>query len=148
MNLDRTLTSSVYIIYENKVLLHMHKKHKTLFPLGGHMTANELPHETAIREVLEESGLEVELYNSDKELGLGRVIQLHKPEHILLENIGHEVENIDFIYFSKVNSNNLNPGIGESKEFYWFSKDDIESSNNIKPHVKQMALDALNKLSK
>ncbi|MGL5867982.1 NUDIX domain-containing protein [Clostridium chrysemydis] len=144
MNLNRTLTSSVYVIYEYKVLLHMHKKHKTLFPLGGHMSPNEVPHETAIREVLEESGLQVELYNNDKDLNLGRVIQLHKPMHVLLENVGHEVENIDFIYFAMSNSNKLNPGNGESKEFYWFSKEEIENSNEIKPHVKQMALDALN----
>ncbi|AQM59515.1 NUDIX domain-containing protein [Clostridium baratii] len=148
MNLNRTLTSSVYVVYEDKVLLHMHKKHKTLFPLGGHMDANEVPHETAIREVFEESGLEVELYNNDRELELGRVVQLHKPMHILLENVGHDVENIDFIYFATSENNKLNPDIGESKEFYWFSKDDIENSNEIKPHVKQMALQALDTICK
>lgn len=144
MNLNRTLTSSVYIVYEGKVLVHMHKKHKTLFPLGGHMEANEVPHETAIREVFEESGLSIKLYNADAKLELGRVIQLHKPMHILLENVGHEVENIDFIYFAIANNNKLEPASGESKEFYWFSKDDIKNSEKMKPHVKEMALDALN----
>ena len=144
MNLDRTLTASIYVVYGNKVLLHMHKKYKTLFPLGGHMSPNEVPHETAIREVLEESGLQVELYNNDREFNLGRVIQLHKPMHVLLENVGHEVENIDFIYFAIANNDKLDPAIGESKEFYWFSKENIENSDQIKPHVKEMALDALN----
>lgn len=147
MNLNRSITSSVYVVNDNKVLLHKHKKYNTLFPLGGKMNENEVPHETALREVYEESGLEVVLYNRDLELNLGRVIQLHSPMHTLLENVGHEVENIDFIYFAKTLNNKLNPQKGESKELYWFSKDEIESNDNIKPHVKVMALDALSILS-
>lgn len=143
MYLNRTLTSSVYIVNNNKVLLHMHKKYNTLFPVGGKMEANEVPHETALREVLEESGLKVELYNDNEIYDLGRVEQLIKPMYILLENIGHEVENIDFIYFAKGKSDKLEPLDGESKEFYWFSKDDIIENDNIKPHVKSMALNAL-----
>ena len=147
MRLNKTITSSVYVVYNNKVLLHSHKKYNTLFPLGGKMNVDEVPHETAIREVYEESGLEVELYNRDSELNLGRVIQLHSPMHTLLENIGHEVENIDFIYFARAVSNEVKPQRGESNELYWFTKEEIESHNNIKPHVKVMALDALRILS-
>lgn len=143
MNLERTLTASVYIIYKNKVLLHRHKRYNMLFPLGGKMDKNEVPHETAIREVYEESGLEVKLYNRDNELNLGRVIQLHSPMHTLLENVGHEVENIDFIYFARALTDKVNPQKGESKELFWFSKEEIENNDTIKPHVKVMALDAL-----
>lgn len=147
MKYSKTITSSVYVVYDNKVLLHRHKKYNTLFPLGGKMSEEEVPHEAAIREVYEESGLEVELYNRDSELDLGRVIQLHSPMHTLLENIGHEVENIDFIYFARAFSNEVRPQKGESKEVYWFTKEEIESNDTIKPHVKVMALDALRILS-
>lgn len=123
--------------------MHKHKKYNTLFPLGGKINENEVPHETAIREADEESELKVELYNRDTELSLGRVIQLHNPMHTLLENVGHEDENIDFIYFAKVQDNKLNPQKGESKELYWLSKDEIEINDDIKPHVRAMALDAL-----
>lgn len=143
MILKRTLTSSVYVIYEDKVLLHKHKKYNTLFPLGGKMNKDEVPHETAIREVYEESGLKVDLYSRDNELDLGRVIQLNSPMHMLLENVGHEVENIDFIYFARALSDKVNPQKGESKELFWFTKEEIENNDAIKPHVKVMALDAL-----
>lgn len=143
MNLNKSITSSVYVVFKSRVLLHRHKKYKTLFPLGGHMEPNEVPHETAIREVFEESGLSIQLYNSKEKLQLGRVKQLHQPMHMLLENVGHEVENIDFIYFATTDSDKLNPGAEESNEFYWLSKEDIEVSEEIKPHVKQMALNAL-----
>lgn len=143
MILNKTVTSSVYVIYRKKVLLHLHKKYNTLFPLGGKMNEDEVPHETALREVFEESGLKVELYNRDKELELGRVVQLRSPMYTLLENVGHEIENIDFIYFARAISNEVNPQNGESKELYWFTREEIENNENIKPHVKEMALDAL-----
>lgn len=146
MKLNRNITSSVYVVYQNKVLLHRHKKYNTLFPLGGKMNENEVPHETAIREVYEESGLEVQLYNRDNELNLGRVIQLHSPMHTLLENVCHEVENIDFIYFARALTDKVNPQKGESNDLFWFTKEEIEDNDNIKPHVKVMALDALHTL--
>lgn len=144
MNLNRTLTSTVYVINKGRVLLHLHKKHNSLFPLGGHMESEELPHETAIREVHEESGLKIELYNDEDKLELGRVKQLHRPINVLLENIGHAVENIDFIYFAKTDEEKLHPRDGESKQLYWMSKEEIINNDNIKPHIKTMALKALN----
>lgn len=147
MIIKRSITSSVYVVHNNKVLLHKHKKYNTLFPLGGKMNEEEVPHETALREVFEESGLEVELYNRDNELDLGKVIQLHSPIHTLLENVGHEVENIDFIYFAKALTNEVNPQKGESKKLYWFDKEEVVRNDTIKPHVKVMALDALRILS-
>jgi len=119
MQLNRTITATVYIVNQEKVLLHMHKKFNTLFPVGGHMEADELPHEAALREAYEESGLNVELYNNEEQLELGRVQQLPRPMNLLLENIGHEKENIDFIYFATTNTFELNPSNGESSEFYW-----------------------------
>ncbi|OGO76904.1 MAG: hypothetical protein A2Y23_08725 [Clostridiales bacterium GWB2_37_7] len=62
---------------------------------------------------------------------------------MLLENIGHEVENIDFIYFAKTNATDVKPGILESQEFYWFTEVEIKENPNIKEHVKIMALEAL-----
>lgn len=143
MNLERSLTSTVYVIYKNRVLLHIHKKHKSLFPLGGHMLPNELPHETAIREAYEESGLNIELMSDEKELGMTRVKQLLNPRYTLLENIGHEVENIDFIYFALSETDKVNPIKGESEDLYWMSREDILQSDNIKEHIRIMALEAL-----
>ena len=52
-----------------------------------------------------------------------------------------------FIYFERAFSNEVRPQKGESKELYWFTKEEIESNDTIKPHVKVMALDALRILS-
>ena len=42
MLINKSMTSSVYVIYKNKVLLHRHKKYNTLFPLGGKMNENNI----------------------------------------------------------------------------------------------------------
>lgn len=39
--------------------------------------------------------------------------------------------------------NKFNPQQDESKELYQFTKDEIENNDDIKSHVKAMALDAL-----
>ncbi|PRR84561.1 NUDIX hydrolase [Clostridium vincentii] len=147
MKFNRTLTATVYIVNKDKVLLHNHKKYNTIFPVGGHIEADELPHEAALREAYEESGLKVNLYNDEKQLDLGRVQQLPRPINLLLENIGHEQENIDFIYFATTDTLNLRPGRGESSEFYWLTKEEIISNEDIKPHIREMALRALEYLS-
>lgn len=143
MELNKTLTATVYVINKGKVLLHMHKKYKSFFPLGGHMLSTEVPHETALREVFEESGLHIDLYNNEDQLELGRVVQLYAPIHILLENVGHDVENMDFIYFATTDEEKVLPQSGESKEIYWLTREELINNNDILPHIKSMALKAL-----
>lgn len=56
MHIDKHLTVSVYVVHQDKVLLHRHKKYNMILPLGGHIENNELPEEACIREAKEESG--------------------------------------------------------------------------------------------
>lgn len=37
MSMDRHFTVSIYIVYKDKVLLHLHKKAKKMLPIGGHI---------------------------------------------------------------------------------------------------------------
>ncbi len=143
MELNRSLTSTVYVVNGDKVLLHVHKKFESLFPLGGHMLPNELPHETAVREVYEESGLRVSLYNIDESLPFINVKQLIRPAYVLLENIGQDVENIDFIFFATTNTYEVKPQDMESNELYWLSVEELISNSSIKNHIRLMALEAI-----
>lgn len=147
MQLNRSLTATVYIINGDKALLHKHKKYNTLFPVGGHIEADELPHEAAIREAYEESGLKVKLYNNEEQLELGQVQQFARPMNLLLENKGHAKENIDFIYFATTATYSVCPSKGESSEFYRLTKEEIDSNESIKPHIRRMDLQALKVVS-
>src|SRR3989344_2869084 len=59
-------TTSIYIVYEHKVLLHKHKKLHIWLPPGGHIELDEDPNEAAIREAKEETGLDVELVGEER----------------------------------------------------------------------------------
>ena len=57
----RDFTVAVFVVWQGCVLLHPHRKLGLWLPPGGHIEANELPDEAAVREVLEESGVRIVL---------------------------------------------------------------------------------------
>lgn len=138
---NKSITATVYVIHDNKVLLHEHKKYKTWFPLGGHIEADEFPHEAAIREVKEESGLEVKLLTTEMapQIELARVKRIPAPFCLLHEGIGSAENFFDFIYIAETDKTELHPADNESCKFKWFSYDDL-LNYEIKPHVKNTAL--------
>lgn len=69
-------------------------------PCGGHIDPNELPDEAAIREVLEESGVAIELVG-DYALDVTAPRQLLRPRGIQLEQISADHEHIDLMYLAR-----------------------------------------------
>jgi len=57
--MEKHFTATTYIIQDGKVLLIPHSKLGKWLPPGGHVELNETPPECAIREALEETGLEI-----------------------------------------------------------------------------------------
>lgn len=147
MEITRHFTATTYIVCQNKVLLHLHKKLNLWLAVGGHIDRDELPEEAAKREIKEESGLEVNLYRYDKDLNLKKTKQLNKPIHLLLEDINAYHQHIDFIYYAKSDTLELNPENGETRNLKWFSKEDL-TKIEMPDNVKACALEALEILSK
>ena len=96
----RHFTVAVFVVREKKVLLHRHRKLGMWLPPGGHIERDELPDEAAVREVLEETGVEVELVGERRE-DVEDPVQLHRPAGVQLENIGPGHQHIDLIYFAR-----------------------------------------------
>ena len=149
MKYNKSITATVYVVNDEKVLLHKHKKYKTWFPLGGHIEEDEFPHEAAIREVKEESGFDVKLIDTETapNIELARVKRIPAPFCLLHEGIGSEENFFDFIYIAKTNETIPHPENNESKEFRWFSIDELRESD-IKIHVKNTAIAVLEHLKK
>lgn len=102
VRVTRDFTVAVFIIHQNRVLLFYHKKHQMWLPPGGHIEADELPDEAAVREVKEETGLEITLLGKSG-LPIQEPRQLLTPEGIQVERIGNaaeEHEHIDLIYYA------------------------------------------------
>ncbi|HEY9715512.1 MAG TPA: NUDIX domain-containing protein [Chroococcales cyanobacterium] len=63
LSLDNHFTASGVVICREHILLVHHKRLDAWVPPGGHIEPGEFPHETVIREVLEETGVNVEIYS-------------------------------------------------------------------------------------
>lgn len=90
------MTASGFLIYQDKVLLVKHKKLNMWLGPGGHIEDDELPHQAAEREFLEETGLQVKVYSPFKSsLDTLKVDQIFHPLPIIIS--GHWVcrENYD-----------------------------------------------------
>ena len=142
MRITRDFVATVFIIHDNKVLLVFHKKLQKWLPPGGHIDPGELPEETALREIKEETGLDIEII-SEKE-NLSEVKQLHRPEAIQLENI-EETEDelhqhIDLFYLARPKTFDIKIS-HESEDIRWFSLDDMikeRMPEDIIHHARRM----------
>lgn len=96
----RHFTVAVFAVWNGRVLLHLHRKLGLWLPPGGHIEPDELPDGAAVREVLEETGIEIELVGERRE-DVADPVQLHRPAGVQLEYIGPGHEHIDLIYFAR-----------------------------------------------
>ncbi|MBI2019330.1 NUDIX domain-containing protein [Candidatus Daviesbacteria bacterium] len=129
--MKKHFTATAYIAAkingEFRVLLHRHKKLNLWLGIGGHIEKDENPVEAVIREIKEETCLEVALIG-DKLFKVDDVEELIRPVALLEEHLPpYKSEpahyHIDLIYFAICK----NPQkIKMAEEFNWFSKKDLQ----------------------
>ncbi len=90
-------------------------------PCGGHIETNELPDEAALREVKEESGVDITLIG-EKTLNIKDPQQLVRPRGIQLESISENHEHIDLIYFAKPVASYTGYLLESDPSLGWYSK--------------------------
>ena len=98
------------------------------------METNELPHEAALREVFEETGVRAQIISDDPEMGLNGVAecQIPRPYSVLYEIIPQnkkDVEHIhvDFVYVMEAEETELKAQLEEVSKVAWLTKDEIFS---------------------
>ncbi len=114
--MNRHFTVAVFVVYQNKTLLHWHKKLAQWFPVGGHVDPGESLCEAAIRETKEESGLEVELYQARPfpfEV-FGHIKTLVAPIHIQHEYMNDDHIHMDAMFYARAKTDELHPMEGEA----------------------------------
>jgi ADP-ribose pyrophosphatase YjhB (NUDIX family) len=147
-NLRKDFTATGYVINpeRTKILVIFHNKLQKWLPAGGHLEPNELPHEAALREVFEETGVRAHIINDDPEMGLtGEVdCQIPRPYSVLYQIIPQskkDVEHIhvDFVFAMEAEESALNAQIEEVSHVAWLTKDEVFASecfDSVKGFVK------------
>lgn len=144
MEVTRHFTATTLVVYEQKVLLHMHKKLKRWLPVGGHIDRDELPLEAARREVQEEAGLSVEFFGADHDLqSFPDVQELALPAKMLLEDINEFHQHIDFVFYAKSKTDVIPSTAEEFDSLRWFSLTELEQVEGMPADVLYLAKEAI-----
>jgi 8-oxo-dGTP pyrophosphatase MutT (NUDIX family) len=117
---SRDFTVAVLVVRDGRILLHWHAKLGRWLPPGGHIEPDELPDEAAVREVMEETGVEAVLVSSplNPDDLPGQPRQLARPLGIQLADIGPGHQHIDLIYLARGETEGN--GVGA-----WVSRDQL-----------------------
>jgi ADP-ribose pyrophosphatase YjhB (NUDIX family) len=149
METTRHFTATTYVVESGAVALHEHDGLGKWLPPGGHVDRDELPHEAALREVREETGLEVELLAEQGEFGSPTVDPLPEPQHLLLadvnvldEVVGHQ--HVDFVYFARASTRAIRSADGEqpAEDWAWFPPADL-ADERVDPDVEEIGREAV-----
>ncbi len=142
-------TVEVFIVCNNKVLLRKHDKYKLWMSIGGHIELYEDPNQAAIREVKEEVGLDIELYDKSgltNKINISNSKELIPPILLNRHFINENHEHITLVYFAKSNTNKLILPIEneKSEECRWFSEEELDNNDfGINDRIKEYAKTAL-----
>src|SRR5579872_3049161 len=101
--ITRHFTATTFVVRDDRVLLHLHPRQQMWLPPGGHIERDELPHAAALREIEEETGLQLHLHSEAEAEELSRAMAsqvIPQPAFILVEDINPFHQHIDFIYYA------------------------------------------------
>jgi len=143
---DRDFVAGAFIVKDDEILFLKHKKYGIWLQPGGHVEERETPDEAAIRETMEEVGLEVEIIedfrpetsfeNESEDLPQPFNINLHRIEeshwHLDFQYLVRPVREIDEKEYSDENMK-------------WFSEEELRDEDlNMPENARKTALKALN----
>lgn len=134
-------TASVFIVQDNRVLMHLHKKTGKWLQPGGHIELDEDPNQAAIREAKEETGFDIELIGGTQLPHLRDAkSDIVPPKFLNRHHFNETHEHVDCVYFARIIDGELTPE--EGVDIRWFSREELDSIS-LPSYIRAYALQAL-----
>lgn len=136
-----------YTFHKDKILLIHHKKLGLWLPVGGHINENETPDDALLREIREETNLDVKILGN-KGISLeGNVKKnLAVPFHANVHSVGNHDHCCFFYLCEALNPEKLKIN-NELDDFRWVSRNELKS-REIPADVRNIGLRAFEILEK
>ena len=123
-----------------QILMIKHKQQGKWLPPGGHVDENELPCKAVAREVLEETGVSVQVLSSVPKLDLssGVAKELSLPLRIMHVDVdGTGLNNyIDFLCLCRAINTDTTPQETEIDDIGWFSPEGVMKMDTHEDIIK------------
>jgi len=120
-------TVAIFVVRDGRVLLIHHRQLDQWLPLGGHIELHEDPETAALREALEESGLEVELIGERPPTTGPGTRALIAPRFLDIHRINDTHEHIGLIYWARPRHGAVTLAASEHHQIRWCPAGELET---------------------
>jgi 8-oxo-dGTP diphosphatase len=142
------LCVEVFCVHQRRVLLRRHDKYDIWLGVGGHVEEDEDPAEAAVREVQEETGLEL-ILPPPPFPGDAQHRQITLPRYLDRHRINDTHEHVAFVYFGETTTDVVVPGEGEEDvACRWLTLEQVlDPKLDLLDSIRRYAFEALEELA-
>lgn len=140
---------SIFVVNADKVLFIKHKQLGIWLPVGGHVELDEDPESAALREVKEESGLDVKLHGTRPNVDSSNARMLIPPCFLDIHQINLTHKHVGMVYFATSKNRDVKLAAAEHDDIRWLSASDLEDETyGLLPQIRFYAQEALRLLGR
>lgn len=140
----RHFTSTGIVAAGGSTLVHWHEKVQAWLAPGGHVEPNEDPVQATVREVKEETGLDIRIIPTAPLPEISNLEQVVPPYTVMIEDVFDQKvgkhQHIDFIYFTTpltaVGADDEFPAVPEG--WQWITRQAMVESRPLKAPTGEM----------
>lgn len=145
--METHLVVCAYIFWNDKVLLIHHNKLDKWLPVGGHIDPDETPDQALVREIKEETNLDVEILNrNDLPMEGNTKENLALPFFCNVHNVGDHDHSCLYYICKALNPEELKIN-DELRGAKWLSKEELDQ-DFVQKDIRNQGLNAFELISK
>jgi 8-oxo-dGTP diphosphatase len=139
MSRETDIVIAAFVMHEGRLLLVRHAKLGKWLPPGGHIEPDETPDEAVLREVREETGLDVELVHREEIAGdgcSGIVRELALPFYANVHSVGDH-DHACLFYLCRAGSGRVSIS-HESRGHRWVTPQELAEAGDVPEDVRRI----------